>query len=280
MLKAARPRQPLDTIRPLLPWALWEGHLGRPILDRLDWVLGGRLAQRERSQLTGADLSREVLEAMAAWGCREADGIAPDTLESLAQMALWVHLDRSGETWTLSAFPSSTRPGAPLHFLYSHELEELAFWRIARRTQAEKDEGARTLMAALKSAKPELLALREELLGRRSCAWEDKFYRFYHQSFKVFRLQAATLRIVEALEELMPGFELNAWFLRIVREGTGREFRDGDNRVWLSRTRPILEAFSHAGFFLEMAIRHADLAELPESLPSGWAALLYLYDLR
>lgn len=45
-------------------------------------------------------------------------------------------------------------------------------------------------------------------------------------------------------------------------------------------TRPILEAFFHARFFLEMAVRYADLPGPPTSLPSGWAALLYLYELR
>jgi hypothetical protein len=43
---------------------------------------------------------------------------------------------------------------------------------------------------------------------------------------------------------------------------------------------PILEAFFHALFMLEMAVRYADLGEPPQMLPSGWAALLYLYDLR
>ena len=33
-------------------------------------------------------------------------------------------------------------------------------------------------------------------------------------------------------------------------------------------------------FFLEMAVRYADSAEPPHVLPSGYAALLYLYGLR
>ena len=45
-------------------------------------------------------------------------------------------------------------------------------------------------------------------------------------------------------------------------------------------TRPILEAFFHARFFLEMAVRHAHLESPPSPLPSGYAALLYLYGLR
>jgi hypothetical protein len=45
-------------------------------------------------------------------------------------------------------------------------------------------------------------------------------------------------------------------------------------------TRPILEAFTHAKSMIEMAVRYADLPAPPAPLPSGWAALLYLYDLR
>lgn len=33
-------------------------------------------------------------------------------------------------------------------------------------------------------------------------------------------------------------------------------------------------------FFLEMAARYATARECPSPLPSGYAALLYLYDLR
>jgi hypothetical protein len=39
-------------------------------------------------------------------------------------------------------------------------------------------------------------------------------------------------------------------------------------------TRPILEAFFHAWFFLEMAVRYADLEKPPQILPSGYVALL------
>jgi len=49
-----------------------------------------------------------------------------------------------------------------------------------------------------------------------------------------------------------------------------------------ARLRPLwlLEAFFHARYFLEMAIRYADLSDPPRPLPSGYAALLYLYGLR
>lgn len=50
---------------------------------------------------------------------------------------------------------------------------------------------------------------------------------------------------------------------------------------WLEVTRPMLEAYFHARFFLEMVIQYGEeLDQAPAILPSGWAAVLYLYDLR
>ena len=53
-----------------------------------------------------------------------------------------------------------------------------------------------------------------------------------------------------------------------------------DNRDWTRATRPLIEAFFHARFFLEMASRYDTLEKPPGLLPSGYAALLYLYGLR
>jgi hypothetical protein len=111
--------------------------------------------------------------------------------------------------------------------------------------------------------------------------YEDPIYRFYHQSFKVYGLQDQTVKIVQALQGLAPQFALNKWFARIVEEGTGKVFKSEDNQNWLAVTRPILEAFFHARFFLEMAVKYGhELQAPPNTLPSGWAAFLYLYDLR
>ncbi len=85
---------------------------------------------------------------------------------------------------------------------------------------------------------------------------------------------------MSALQGLSPKCELNAWFTEIVALGTHKTFKVEDNADWTAVTRPILEAFFHARFFLEMALRYAELEEPPISLPSGYAALLYLYGLR
>ena len=111
--------------------------------------------------------------------------------------------------------------------------------------------------------------------------YEDLVYRFYHQSFKVYRLQSFTETIVAKLQSLAPHLPLNTWFMEIVRQGTGRDFSTSDNDNWTAATQPLVEAFFHARFFLEMVCKYGkDLQSPPEVLPSGWAAVLYLYNLR
>jgi hypothetical protein len=53
-----------------------------------------------------------------------------------------------------------------------------------------------------------------------------------------------------------------------------------DNEHWLERAAPIVQAFLQSRFFVEMAVKHAALAEPPHPMPSGRAALLCLYGLR
>lgn len=134
------------------------------------------------------------------------------------------------------------------------------------------------LRIALQTRAAELTTLLEATSGR---SYEDGVYRFYHQSFKVFGLQERTEEMVAALRSLLPGQPLNEWFLNIVREGTGKEFSPEMNDRWLQETRPILEAFFHARYFLEMACRCGNLSEKDLTfMPAGWAGLLYLFNLR
>lgn len=137
----------------------------------------------------------------------------------------------------------------------------------------------RALVSNLKSALPQLERLLEECTGE--WGYEDPIYRFYHQSFKVYALGRTTKRIVSALQALAPAQQLNEWFVRIVNEGTDKEFAPEHNQRWLEVTRPMVEAFFHSRYFLEMAVRYGrQLTDAPQMLPSGWAALLYLYRLR
>lgn len=141
------------------------------------------------------------------------------------------------------------------------------------------DAESEPLLLAIKARLEELTLLLESV----SSHWhfEDKFYRFYHQSFKLHGIQQDTVKIVETLQSLWPEHELNPWFLQIVGEGTGREFSAEDNRDWLSKCRPLLEAFFHAKTMLELAVKYGrELDHAPSMMPSGWAALLYLYNVR
>jgi hypothetical protein len=135
------------------------------------------------------------------------------------------------------------------------------------------------LLTALQSALPQLTELLEECNSR--WVYEDYLYRFYHQSFKVYHLQNHILSIVGKLRALAINQKLNVWFEKIVAEGTGKTFSPEDNKNWFETTRPIVEAFFHARYFLEMAVKYGrELKYPPRSMPSGWAALLYLYNLR
>ena len=122
----------------------------------------------------------------------------------------------------------------------------------------------------------------EDLLKEINDHWvyEDKVYRFYHHSFKVYGLQSATKKIVDTLQSLLPEREMNKWFNQIVIEGTNKTFELEHNQEWLKHTRPILESFFHSKYFLEMAVKYSSLENPPEVLPSGYAGILYLFDLR
>jgi hypothetical protein len=157
--------------------------------------------------------------------------------------------------------------------------------------QTERLERANLLLADNQGLETQLLQnarLRlpelKQLLAEAEDHWkmEDGVYRFYHQSFKVYGcLQGMTAHIHNTLQSLLPGRPLHPWFLRIVGEGTGKVFDLSHNRDWLRHTRPIIEAFFHAWYFLRMVCQYADKFDAPpQMLPSGWAAVLALYNLR
>lgn len=134
------------------------------------------------------------------------------------------------------------------------------------------------LLGNIRARLPELEMLLEECSAQR----EDLVYRFWHQSLKVYALQENTERIRTALEGLAPaGCTLHPWFREIVTEGTGKVFALSHNDDWLVHTRPIVEAFHHASYVLEMTVLYgSELTESPALLPSGWAALLEVFGIR
>jgi hypothetical protein len=111
---------------------------------------------------------------------------------------------------------------------------------------------------------------------------EDFLYRFWHHSMKVYGLQDYTARIVAALVELAPdACALHPWFVEITTAGTGKTFALAHNKDWLVHTRPIVEAFFHARSMLAAAVKYGhELERAPQLLPSGWAMLLELYQIR
>lgn len=121
----------------------------------------------------------------------------------------------------------------------------------------------------------------KELLVKVNSHWyyEDSIYRFYHGSFKLYRIQSTTMEIIEAMKALLPEDELSPVFMEIIQDGTGKEFTLSHNDKWSEICRPIVEAFLHAKYFLEMLVKYGE--EFPKwpdgPYPSGWAAICSLY---
>ena len=135
------------------------------------------------------------------------------------------------------------------------------------------------LLMNMRQHAPELRRVLEN--ANNEWSYEDGIYRFYHQSFKVFNLQEQTKAMADALAGIASeGRPFGKLFGEILRRGTGRVFFLEDNQHWVERAAPIVEAFFHVRYFVEMAVKYAELAEPPQMMPSGWAALLCLYGLR
>jgi hypothetical protein len=144
------------------------------------------------------------------------------------------------------------------------------------KNQLQKDQ---TLLDSIKSNLRDLERLSLGFQGM----YLDGIYRFYHQSFKVYQLQSITLRAVELFRNIgtSPDRQLCPWFEEIIAAGTGFEFQQEDNLNWTARTRPIVETFLHAKYFVEMMTKCAhELNSAPNLLPSEWAAILELYNQR
>ena len=109
----------------------------------------------------------------------------------------------------------------------------------------------------------------------------DRLYRFWHQSFKVFRLQDVTEQIADVLRRAGGGRPLNPWFEQLVADGTGHVFHPEDNGRWYETTAPVVHSFLHVRHLLDVTVEAATTLEAPTPmLPSGWATVLCLYQLR
>ena len=128
----------------------------------------------------------------------------------------------------------------------------------------------------------------QDLLTKCQGHWvgEDSFYRFYHGSLKVYYIQKYTEKMVGMFKKIsqesnLEKYGLNRQFMAIINEGTGIAFDLSHNQEWDKHTRPILEAFFHAREMLKhMIVYGKKLDHAPNMLPSGWAAVLYLFNIR
>jgi len=156
----------------------------------------------------------------------------------------------------------------------------IAAWKKEQRDHVRK---MNALLKNIKKNMPEL----EKMMESATDHWdyEDKVYRYYHHSFKVYWVQDITKSIVKLLSKISPHKDKTKFcnlFQVILDEGcSGLEFKLEHNHDWANTTRPLLEAFFHAKYFLEMAIKYGKkYEEAPQMLDSGWASLLCLYNLR
>jgi hypothetical protein len=148
------------------------------------------------------------------------------------------------------------------------------YFKIQARKQGQ-------LFRNIKRKLPEL----KKLLKKMNDHWygEDHIYRFYHSSSKIYPIQDLTEEIVRALKSLAPkDVTFNDYFEEIYKQGTRKKFSSKHNLKWTFHTRPMVEAFFHAKFFLEMVVKYGSKLETvpKKELPSGWALILYFYNLR
>lgn len=136
------------------------------------------------------------------------------------------------------------------------------------------------LLSNIKGALPDLRRLSESV--EQDYGFEENVYRYYHQSYKAYTAQGTTNNIVCLLEEIDPKLEPEfcPFFAEIIKEGTAIMFNLHHNTKW-HEARHIVEAFFHAKYFLDMAVKYGEqYEEAPRVLDYGWAALLELYMIR
>lgn len=110
--------------------------------------------------------------------------------------------------------------------------------------------------------------------------YEDPVYRYYHFSFKSYYIQSSTSIMIDLFKRIY-NRPLNEQFINIIKDGTHKFWKQSDNKNWHKVNRPMFEAYFHAKFFLEMMYKYGrELKNAPEIAPSGWAAVLYLYNIR
>src|ERR1700676_3938422 len=108
-----------------------------------------------------------------------------------------------------------------------------------------------TLFHRIKARLQEL----EDVAATLEEAEEDGVYRLYHGSYKVFDLHdpvKAAFKLIKKIEvDSDPPYSECA---RIVEAGTKHQFSATTNENWEAETKPILEAFWHTKYFINMMV--------------------------
>lgn len=149
---------------------------------------------------------------------------------------------------------------------------------------AEKDRLYPILFQNIKDNLPELEKYLERLM-RKEGFYEGKIYRFYHFSFKVYYLQDVIEEIVILLQKINPNADkkLCEFFQEIIDDARKiGGWKHEHNQEWTKHTRPIVEAFFHAKYMLEMLVSCGkEYTECPtQMIDQKWASVLELYNLR
>ena len=184
-----------------------------------------------------------------------------------------IYTEPDGET----ILPHVGNDGTEINWICQSDFNDSDKALIDGYTQTPKN--SEQLLCTIKERLPLLRHILKDISGH--WGYEDLIYRFYHTSFKVYWIQGESKRIIKQFERIGGNLKINNLFNEIKTAGTGKKFDLKHNEAWSENTRPMLEAFFHAKFFLEMIVKYGeDLPNSPDVLPSGWAAVLSLYGLR
>lgn len=113
---------------------------------------------------------------------------------------------------------------------------------------------------------------------------DDLVYRFFHQSFKVYRLQAVNREAVEFLETFLKpeherGFDFQ--MRELIAAGAGNiEFKDEHNLEWGRHTRPFVELYLHVKHILDCMLEAPEAQKEKSCLTIPFATVLSCFNLR
>lgn len=165
------------------------------------------------------------------------------------------------------------------HSSEASEKKRLEEFRITwDKRREEEAKLRRQLLSNIKEKLPDLKELLKEINEEWVC--EQAVYRYYYMSFKIYGYQKYTQKVVDILEDLMPGIDLTSPFREVFNPGLNKQWDWDANDNWEGEALPILNAFLHSKHILEMLIKYGEELENTETLPYGWATILLLYGLR